>query len=301
MCFTRPFGCEMPRWMMRFNRVAFGLRRSRPTSRTVASSFRYRSDDAVRTMQVDSGHEARRTRRTSSPRTPRKTRSGRKNGRWRTLFSIFFVFLIVGVVGFALLEIKLKPSIMTLAKAKAQIAATEAVNRTLSEKIASQMRYEDMMIWKTDGNGNIVAIQPNTSEINRVTGLTTVKIQEALKDIPRDKVAIPLGYVFGNDLLASMGPWLSIAVLNVGTVNTSVHDTFESTGINQIRHRIYMDIEASMDVVIPSLRAGVVVKTSMPIAEAIILGDVPQYYVNIGSGNDLAGSGVSLKSVLPEP
>ncbi len=301
MCFTRPFGCEMPRWMMRLNRIAFGLKRSRPASRTVASNFRYRSDDAVRTMQVDSGHEARRTRRTSSPRTPKKTRSGRKNGRWRTLFSIFFVFLIVGVMGFALLEIKLKPSIMTLAKAKAQIAATEAVNRTLSEEISSQMRYEDMMIWKTDGNGNIVAIQPNTSEINRVAGLTTVKIQEALKDIPRDKVAIPLGYVFGNDLLASMGPWLSIAVLNVGTVNTSVYDMFESTGINQIRHRIYMDIEASMDVVIPSLRADVVVKTTMPIAEAIILGDVPQYYVNIGSGNDLAGGGVSLKSVLPEP
>ncbi len=160
--------------------------------------------------------------------------------------------------------------------------ATTAVNTALSETSALEIKYEDLMDWKTDSQGNIVAVQPNTGEINRIAASTTTRVQAALRDIKNVRISVPIGQVFGSAILANLGPWLTVSVVPIGVVSTSVTDQFETAGINQLRHRVYLEIEASVKILVPLVSSNLTVRTSMPIAESIILGDVPQFYVHMG-------------------
>ena len=53
-------------------------------------------------------------------------------------------------------------------------------------------------------------------------------------------------------------------------------EAFEEAGINQTRHRIFLEIAASIQIVQPLLSSTITVKTDVPLAETIIIGNVPQ-------------------------
>ena len=72
------------------------------------------------------------------------------------------VCVLAGFLGFVFVEVRLKPTLLQLAEARARAVATTAVNTALSETSALEIKYEDLMDWKTDSQGNIVAVQPNT-------------------------------------------------------------------------------------------------------------------------------------------
>ncbi|NLW07591.1 MAG: sporulation protein YunB, partial [Clostridia bacterium] len=94
---------------------------------------------------------------------------------------------------------------------------------------------------------------------------------------------LPLGQVLGLRLLAAYGPPVPLRFIPMGTVEVELGDTFEATGINQTRHRIYFQIESIVQVVAPFGQEQVIVAATIPVAEAIIVGPVPQTYISLGS------------------
>ena len=56
---------------------------------------------------------------------------------------------------------------------------------------------------------------------------------------------------------------------------------FESTGINQTRHRIYIIVTTDIKLIVPLVSEEIRVTTNIPIAETIIIGDVPEQFVNV--------------------
>ena len=56
---------------------------------------------------------------------------------------------------------------------------------------------------------------------------------------------------------------------------------FEDAGINQTRHRIYLEVNTKVKVVIPLTTDTKEVKAEIPICETVIIGDVPNSYINI--------------------
>ena len=48
-----------------------------------------------------------------------------------------------------------------------------------------------------------------------------------------------------------MGPDIKIRFLDTGTVGTKVRSEFESTGINQTIHRIYLDVTCMASILTP--------------------------------------------------
>lgn len=225
-----------------------------------------------------SGRGVERRQRRGQVRPARGSSLGARSRR--VLLRVVLISLIIGIAGFALVEVRLKPTLKGLAEAKATEVGTTAVNDALSETSTLDIRYEDLMDWKTDGAGNIVAVQPNTGEINRIAASTTSRVQSVLRQIRDVTISLPLGQVFGSALLAGMGPWIKVSVVPIGVVTTTVTDTFEVAGINQLRHKIYLQLQANMKILVPLVSSNVTINASMPIAEAIILGDVPNFYVS---------------------
>lgn len=126
-------------------------------------------------------------------------------------------------------------------------------------------------------------MQPNTREINKLATRMTTKIQESLKTMDKQEIRIPIAQVFNNQLLAGIGPWIKVQVYPMGTVDSAIVDRFQEAGINQTRHMIYLRTMAQIRIVVPLVTTQVEIPSEMLIAETIIVGDVPKFYMNNSS------------------
>ncbi len=68
---------------------------------------------------------------------------------------------------------------------------------------------------------------------------------------------------------------------SVGTATARLDNQFSSAGINQTRHKIWLEMRAVVRLVLPTGAKAVDVQTQILIAESIIVGDVPDSFINI--------------------
>ena len=71
-----------------------------------------------------------------------------------------------------------------------------------------------------------------------------------------------------------------------GNVSANLRSSFEGAGINQTRHKIYLSLRTTVRLVIPSGARQVSLGSQVLIAESIIVGEVPQSYVQVPEMSD---------------
>jgi len=198
--------------------------------------------------------------------------------RTRTLKRYFFIIisLVLSYMLFNLIEYQVTPNIMAIAETQARIAATEAINNAVKEKITKNVKYKDLISIHKDSSGQITLIQINTVEINRLEAETSLEVIKALREATVDGIRIPLGAATKSKILSNYGPKIRIKLLPAGTARVNTVEAFEEAGINQTRHRIILDITANIQIIQPLLRSNIAVTTQVPLVETIIVGNVPQ-------------------------
>lgn len=196
------------------------------------------------------------------------------------LFAALLIFAFIRV--FFLFEKSLRPTILAIAAARADNLATEAINRAVNESVAGGVLYQDLILLQRDGEGKIVLAQTNSMAINALMTETTLRVKDALESLKGEVIYIPLGQVSGSQLLANYGPRIPISLVPVGLVHTKICDAFEDAGINQVRHKIYFDIQADVQIVIPFVSEEVTVSTTVPLVDAVYPGEVPDTVINLG-------------------
>ncbi|MCW3491165.1 sporulation protein YunB [Dethiobacter alkaliphilus] len=198
-----------------------------------------------------------------------------------------FIFFLIAVFIFGIIRMflyfdrNLRPTILSVASARADIIATEAINSAVSEKVARNILYQDLILLEKDREGRIVMAQTNNMEVNRLMSETTMRVQETLTSLKGEKIYIPLGQALGSYLLANVGPRIPITLIPIGFVNTEIIDEFEEAGINQVRHKIYLDIHAEVEIIIPFVSQVTKVSTTVPIVDANYIGEVPDTVINL--------------------
>lgn len=188
------------------------------------------------------------------------------------MISIFFYMLWF-------VELHLKPTLLTIAETRATLIATQSISHVINEKISKQIDPQNLVLTKVDNQGKVVLIQPNTMEFNKLAADTTVKVQEVLEKLSEEKINIPIGQVLGSQFLASMGPQLTVTIIPIGTVQVKVIDKFEQAGINQTKHMVYLVATTEVKIVVPLVSKSVSVDTQVPVAEYVVVGEVPSTYV----------------------
>ena len=208
---------------------------------------------------------------------------------------ILVLILIASIImTLALLDFELKSSILAIARSKAQIQAVEKINQIVAKKIVAQIQYTDIVYVHKDEQGRVVLIQPNTIELNRLMTETMVEVTRAMSSMQENTISIPLGQLTGSRILAGYGPKIKVKTIPVSQINVNLLNKFEQAAINQSRHLIYFQIEGRIKVAVPFLDDEVKISTTIPLAETIIVGEVPKTYVNF------SGSGSGLNSLLGE-
>ncbi|MGF7186826.1 sporulation protein YunB [Desulfitispora alkaliphila] len=209
----------------------------------------------------------------------RRRRRGRGPGITKVIIPLM---LILGLffLGFLIVENKLKPTISAVATAKAKILATEAINKAIYDSVISEVNYQDLIYIHKNDRNEITMMQANSIEMRKIQSETTLEIQNILKSLSGEGFDIPMGQILGSRLLATYGPGIKVNLVPIGTVAVDVINKFDDSGINQVRHLLYLDIESEVKIVVPLLEESVTVATKIPIAETIIVGPVPDTFVN---------------------
>lgn len=206
-----------------------------------------------------------------------------------TVVSVAFGLLVIGA--FIILDITLRSAFYNIAEIRAIQMSTEAIYKTLQQEVSSEnIQYQDFIFIHKDNQGHVALMQANTVMVNRVAARITMSTQTALEELRCQSFEIPLGEILGIPLLANYGPRISYRIMPMGTVRVNIVDQFEAAGINQTRHKIYLNFATNVRIVIPSKSGEAVVATQMPLAESIIVGNVPNTFVNVVGG--ILGSGL---------
>ncbi|MBQ4427765.1 MAG: sporulation protein YunB [Oscillospiraceae bacterium] len=196
-----------------------------------------------------------------------------------------FIFILAAAVLLVILISygTLSSVIVDLAVSEAYDNITYTVNEVLAEEvIAETIDYNDMVSLLTDNNGNITALVTNMANVNYLQAKITNAIVKKFAESDVTKVEIPLGSLFGNAFLSGHGPRISANILSVTNVNTTFRNEFSDAGINQTRHRIMMDVDVTLGILLAGYQnRWDTVTTEITVAETVIVGSVPNTYANL--------------------
>ena len=208
----------------------------------------------------------------------------RRYRRRRTNYFVLTVFLIIIVLLsliFLLIDRRIKPTVIAMSEAQVRYITVKALNNAVRQALNSNIKYTNLINIMNDRDGNISLIQANTIRMNALGSETSSIAQEEIRVMGQEGIYIPLGAIFDNKILAGLGPRIKVTIIPVGSVTTDFATEFENAGINQTRHKIFMILEANVRIVIPLGSETAHIKTRVPVTETIIVGDVPDYYINL--------------------
>jgi sporulation protein YunB len=202
---------------------------------------------------------------------------------------VLIIILIVFVIPILLLEIitgLIKPALIALCEINAR-----SLGITISNKVVTEMMenigYLDLITLERDNAGEIKALKANVIEMNKLSAKIGLAIQKKYDELGEIYISIPLGNFTGNELLAGLGPKATIKIIPVGTVTTTFKTEFISTGINQTRHRVYLEILNRVRIVAPLIVNTSEITTTIDVAETVLVGDVPDTFYNIEGIEDM--------------
>lgn len=187
------------------------------------------------------------------------------------------IFIIVLIVG----EIRLRPIIKNAGanalKNELTILLNQAVNETVQDENSV---YSDFVTVKYNENGSISSIVTNTVFVNDFKARVSETVSKTVADCGDFNVLVPWGTLLGSELFSDRGLELKVESSTYGYAVTDIYSVFESVGINQTLHRIYVKIELSATAYIGDYKVQESVKGKVPVAETVIVGEVPNAYYN---------------------
>ncbi|MDF2866196.1 MAG: sporulation protein YunB [Clostridia bacterium] len=201
-----------------------------------------------------------------------------------------FVFIFITVVIIISICIymysKAAPIINAVCESNAKYIALEVTNKAVSESI-DDIKYEDLVILKQDTTGKIIAINANVMELNRLSTNISTTVSEKLANIKDRYITIPLSSLFNMGLFSGYGPKLPLSIIPSGNVTAKFKSEFEEAGINQIRHRIFIEVTTKVRLIAPFYTSSQEYINEVTVAEYVIVGDTPSTYYNITGIEDL--------------
>mgnify|MGYP004505823327 FL=1 len=200
---------------------------------------------------------------------------------WLTVIFTLLLALIVAVV------LHMKPVVVDLATARTSNAVNRIVVAAVNDAVDSgRIDYEQLVDFDKDAEGHVTALRSNMAAFNRLQASIADDILQRMAEVSSTDLAIPIGTLTGSPLLAGRGPCLRVRMQSVGTATARFDNQFSSAGINQTRHRIILDVDVHVSILLPGLTTYTKVSNEISVAETVIVGGVPETYTYFSTTPD---------------
>ena len=205
----------------------------------------------------------------------------------RKLCFLLAILLCLIIIVMVYLNYVVNPVIIATSTAKVRSLSQRAVENVVWQVISDSAIYDTLINISRDENGDIVAVSSNSAIINMLAIELTEKAQDALSQMGASGVEIPIGSFSGMPIFTGRGPTVTIKMLPIGTIYCKFFSSFNSAGINQTNHRVYLRVNSSVSVILPMANQIIDTQTEIMISESIIVGKIPDTYLNSASLDEM--------------
>lgn len=207
------------------------------------------------------------------------SRRRRHGGVWEWVLTILTGLLLAGgIIWF--LGTRLRPVVEAAARTQAENAINQLVEEAiLADLSRRELGYGDLVTIQRDGSGTITALTTDMAAMNLLRGQLVECVLGELKGLEVSAIQIPLGSLLSIDWLWAKGPSVRLHSMSVGTVSAEFESEFTSAGVNQTLHRIWLETKIPLTLMLPGDRVETQVGNRLCIAETVIVGKVPNVYL----------------------
>lgn len=214
-------------------------------------------------------------------------RSCKRTRRRKRLIKLSAFFLIVAIGAILHIQYNVNPVIRTVSEQTVKAMTTEAVNEAASLIMSQTVGYSDIIQTQKNNEGDIVMITADPAVINELARGVTLLAQSRLWQTGEQGITVPIGSLTGITFLSGKGKPVTFKAIPVGSATTRFVSDFQSMGINQTLHRIFMNVYSDVSVVIPGMDITVNTVTEVLVTESVIVGKVPDTYLQSGSLDEM--------------
>ena len=142
--------------------------------------------------------------------------------------------------------------------------------------------YDRLVFFEKNLDGRITALKTNMSEVNRLKTDVLNIINDEILALDSTSMGIPLGSIFLPELLSGKGPAIPVHILAIRNSDANFLSHFEQAGINQTMHKLTMVVSIDVSVLALGETAGFTMESEVVVAETVIVGEVPQTFIDTG-------------------
>ena len=128
-------------------------------------------------------------------------------------------------------------------------------------------------------NAAITAVSIDTEHVGQVSSLVLEHMMDG--DDGQVELDIPLETLFGVNFLPGLKLPLPVRILVLTTSDVNYHNELMSAAINQSKYQLYLNVKMDLDILVPWEHQTETVGTNVLLAETVIVGKVPQTYVEV--------------------
>ncbi|MBR4109916.1 MAG: sporulation protein YunB [Oscillospiraceae bacterium] len=194
------------------------------------------------------------------------------------------IFLLAALILlFILFRVKYSSILRTLAQTQVQNSTSDLINDAIDTQIASgNIQYDRIVYFEKDLNGRITALKTNMSEVNRLKTSILNTINDEILALDTADLGIPIGSMFLPEILAGKGPAIPVEIIAIRNSEATFSSNFSEAGINQTLQQLVMEISVDVAVLVLGDTNSFTVTSQVVVAETIIVGDVPETFLQTG-------------------
>lgn len=205
-------------------------------------------------------------------------------GRWiqKWLRRLLIIAVVVMVV-FFLMRSRYREVIDDLAQTQVKNTTSDLTNDAIAKQIATgNISYDRIVYFEKDLNGRITALKTNMSEVNRLKTDILNIINDEILALDTSDIGVPLGSLFLPELLSGKGPAIPVHILSIRNSDANFVSHFSQAGINQTLHKLTMEVSIDVAVLVLGQTTSFTMSSEVVVAETVIVGDVPQTFLQTG-------------------
>ena len=213
-------------------------------------------------------------------RSPRAGKKQKRCGRRKFLILAVMILTAGGAAAFTcFVKLTLEPNMEELAKIRAEVLVSRTVTWVLAEQFQQEISQEELFTVTKDSEGTMSMVQANSARINLLMSRISAQLQESFQKMKKEDFSVPAGSLLGSRFLSQTGPHVRITVIPLSVSAMDFRTEFETQGINQTKYKIYIVLTCRIKMAAPFSTQVFKTKSTVLLAEAVILGKVPDSYV----------------------
>lgn len=172
-------------------------------------------------------------------------------------------------------------TVRSVAQSEMEEVANQAIHGAIRDVGMADTSYDELVNIYRDETGAIQSLTLNQQAANQLKSDIALRVLEYLNDSDKYEIEVPVGNFLGSEFFWGFGPKLKFKVIPCNIASIDFESKFTQAGINQVLHTVSVRVDVNIGALLPGFEEISNLSSSAVVSEAVIIGDVPETYLNI--------------------